>query len=68
VIRSLVASTARLRDFPESGRLVEERAKEGVREIVVRPYLIAYRPEGNEIEILRVWHGKKMLWPEELEE
>jgi addiction module RelE/StbE family toxin len=42
IVDELVASAERLRDFPLSGRSVEELKDEEVREIVVTPYHIAY--------------------------
>jgi len=65
VIDDLVASTDRLRDFPMSGHVVEELRQEGVREIILAPYHVAYDVSGEIVEILKVWHGKQMLRPEE---
>jgi toxin ParE1/3/4 len=66
IVDDLVHSAERLREFPLSGRTVEELENEGVREIIVAPYPIAYQIAGEVVEILKVWHGKRMLRPEEL--
>ena len=64
-IHDLVGSAKRLRDFPMSGRALEELEQEGVREIIVPPYHVAYHVSGDSVEILKVWHGKRMPGPEE---
>ena len=65
IIVELVEAVERLREFPSSGRPVEELENEGVREIIAAPYHIAYEISGDVVEILKVWHGKRMLRPEE---
>ena len=53
-------SVQHLADEPHSGRSGHVA---GTREWVINgtPYLVAYRIQGQEIEILRVWHGR-MNW------
>ena len=65
IIGELVKSAERLREFTASGRPVEELREQGVREIIVAPYHIAYDVAGDIVEILKVWHGKRLLRPEE---
>lgn len=65
IIEDLVGAAERLREFPASGRPVEELREQGVREIIVAPYHIAYDVAGDIVEILKVWHGKRLLRPEE---
>jgi addiction module RelE/StbE family toxin len=67
IIDRLVASVDRLHAFPSSGRPVEELENEGVREVIVAPYHVAYHVTGEVVEILKVWHGKRMLSPEDSE-
>ena len=54
-------SVRRLRDFPESGRIVPEMEPRGYREVVVPPYRIIYEVMAQEVHILRVWHGRQEL-------
>lgn len=56
------ASTARLSDFPESGR---PGRVEGTRELIAArtPYVLPYRIAGDTVRILRVLHGARR-WPE----
>ena len=65
---SLVSATDRLRDFPESGRIIPRFDKSGVREIIVRPYRIAYRLVGDEIRVQKVQHGARLLHASDIQE
>jgi toxin ParE1/3/4 len=65
IIRELVDSAERLSEFPLSGRSVEELKEQGVRELVVAPYRIAYKVTDQTVAILKVWHGKRLLRPED---
>ena len=41
-------------------RMARRASTEGVRELVIdSTYLATYRVSGDEIEILRVWHGRQ---------
>ncbi len=49
--------------FPESGRLGRVP---GSRELVLKPFVVAYRLQDETIQVLRVLHGRRR-WPERLE-
>jgi addiction module RelE/StbE family toxin len=68
VARRLVASAERLSDFAQSGRVVPEHEGSAVRELVVRPYRIAYRVVDNEVRILKIHHSARMLRLSDIEE
>ncbi len=51
----------RLASFPYSGRVVPELKREDIREIIYRDYRIIYRLLEDEVEILTVHHGAKLL-------
>jgi addiction module RelE/StbE family toxin len=55
----LVDLAESLRYLPERGRPVKKW--NGVRVIVLSPYLIFYRyePATNQVEVLRFWHGAR---------
>ena len=57
----LISETDRLREFPDSGRVVPEYRNDDIREIVFRPYRIVYRVnhENEVCEIARVWHSAR---------
>ena len=62
VVTRLIAAVDRLKDFPQSGRVVPEFAHNAVREIVERPYRIIYRRlHEDEIHILTVHHAARQL-------
>jgi toxin ParE1/3/4 len=58
-IELLHAAATGLVRFPERGR---PGRVTGTRELVVAPYLIAYRIRPNAVQILRVLHGARR-WP-----
>ena len=59
-------ATDRLVDFPRSGRIVPEVGRDDVREIFVHSYRIIYRIKPDEVEILTVHHGARLLDPARL--
>jgi len=58
-VRKIIGQIEGLARFPHSGR--PGRAP-GTRELVVAPYVVAYRVEGDSLQILRVLHGRQR-WP-----
>ena len=61
LVFDLVRSTNRLQDYPVSGRVIPKFSSLGIREIIVPPYRIAYRQGGEEVRILKVHHGARLL-------
>jgi len=51
---------------PRIGRIVPEISNPNVREIIAKKYRIVYKIQENEIEILTVYEGHKLLSLEEL--
>lgn len=56
----------RLEMFPFSGRVVPEINKQEIREIIWGNYRIVYRLMVDEVEIVTVHHGAKLLSDEKL--
>jgi addiction module RelE/StbE family toxin len=54
-------ATERLEQFPRSGRVVPEFGQEEIREIIVHGYRIIYRLVPDEVQILTVHHGARLL-------
>ena len=54
-------------ELPNSGRPVPELGREDIREIIERGYRIVYRIAGQEVHILTVFEGHRLLRPAELE-
>ena len=57
----LMSQMDRLREFPESGRIVPEYRNNNIREIIFRPYRIVYRINHTKTlcEIARIWHSAR---------
>jgi addiction module RelE/StbE family toxin len=52
-------------DQPLSGRKVPEYQAEDIRELIEKPYRIIYRIKSDQIDVLAVLHGARLL-PEEI--
>lgn len=70
--QKLVLATRRLREFPESGRIIPEAEDKILREIIVQGYRVMYRLETDRVLVLAVMHGsrdvagqEKKPWEEE---
>jgi len=63
-VSRIVEAVALLADFPHLGR---PGRRGGARELVIAkgPFIVAYRVNGEQIEVLRVLHGSRR-WPENL--
>jgi len=61
VVERIVVGVERLRDFPESGRVVPERNSPAIREVIVRPYRVVYRLRAGVVEIATVFRASRML-------
>jgi toxin ParE1/3/4 len=57
----LIERIESLDEFPQMGRVVPEKKRETLRELVFPPFRIAYEchPESHLIEILTVWHSAR---------
>ena len=51
---------------PTAGRVVPEFGRDDVREVFVRSYRIVYRILANEIHVLTVFEGGRLLHPSDL--
>jgi plasmid stabilization system protein ParE len=50
----------RLRDYPESGRLLPEFPESHYREVIVTPYRFFYRVKEQVVWIVAVWHDAQL--------
>ena len=60
-LESVFKVIERLKDYPESGRVVPELGKPNLREIIHGHYRIIYKIQQNELFILTVRHLKQIL-------
>lgn len=51
---------SRLKEFPESGRLIPEFLDLPFREVIVRPYRFFYKIKKEAIWIIAVWHSAQL--------
>lgn len=58
-VRRLVASVERLRDFPDSGRIVPERRSPDLREVLYGAFRIVYRRKSDVVEVVTVFRGTR---------
>lgn len=61
VVRTILRKARGLSDFPFRGRVVPELQNDSTREIFAYSYRIIYRVTENEITIVAVIHGKRLL-------
>jgi len=61
VVQRLVHAPERLRQFPESGRIVPERGESHLRELIVRPFRLVYRVRDDSIEIVTVFRASRLF-------
>jgi toxin ParE1/3/4 len=65
MVRRLRGEAARLAQHPRSGWTVPEYANPALREVIVAPYRIVYRfhPLRDEVQVVAVVHGSRLLPP-----
>ncbi|MFI4934202.1 MAG: type II toxin-antitoxin system RelE/ParE family toxin [Caulobacterales bacterium] len=59
VVKDLNRAALRLRDFPRVGMRVEHYSPREVRRIIVGAYELRYEVIGEEVFVVRVWHGRE---------
>lgn len=63
LVQRIVGAVERLTAFPESGRVVPERNRPDIREVIVRPYRVVYRLRPGVVQIVTVFRSSR-LFPE----
>ena len=58
-VQRLVATVGRLRQYPDSGRMVPERQSPELREVVSGKFRIVYRRTPDLVEIATVFRGSR---------
>ena len=55
----LIARAESVAEFPLQGRVVPEKQRETLRELILAPYRIAYevQPDRQIVEIMTIWHS-----------
>jgi len=60
-VDKITRRSEQIAEFPMSGRKVPEYEAEDIREIIEKPYRIIYRIKPDQIDILAVVHGARLL-------
>lgn len=61
LIDRVVARLQQACEFPESGRIVAEFARDEIRELIEWPYRLVYHVHADAIEVLSILHGRQEL-------
>jgi toxin ParE1/3/4 len=61
MIDRITARTKQIGSFPESGGVVREYASAEVREVIEYPYRVIYRIGTDQIDVIAVVHGARLL-------
>jgi len=60
-VDEIFESVTRLRRFPKSGRMVPEKLREDLREVLHGAYRVIYRIDLDRVVILTVRHSRRLL-------
>ena len=61
MVDRLTKRSEQIADFPMSGRYVPEYSAEDIRELIEKPYRIIYLIKPDQIDVLAVVHGARLL-------
>ncbi len=61
MVDRLTRRSQQIAAFPLSGRMVPEFEAEDIREMIEKPYRIIYRIKPDQIDVLAVIHGARLL-------
>ncbi len=61
MVDRLTKRSEQIASFPMSGRNVPEYPGEDIRELIEKPYRIIYRIKPDQIDVLAVVHGARLL-------
>ena len=59
VVRKIVETAERLREFPEMGRIVPELGRKDIREIIIYSYRMVYQLTEKQILVVAIIHAKR---------
>jgi plasmid stabilization system protein ParE len=68
VMERILEALRQLEEFPQSGRRIQEFPHRRERELIVPPFRIQYRVEGDTVWIVGVWHGRQDVTVEEADD
>jgi addiction module RelE/StbE family toxin len=63
----VIRATDRLADYPHLGRVVPEFGLEDLREVIVGSYRVIYRTRQDQVQVVTVHHGARLLEARKME-
>ncbi len=61
IVDKLTRRSEQIGAFPQSGRMVPEYSSEDIREVIEAPNRIIYRIKQDQIDVIAVVHGARLL-------
>ena len=62
----ILEAAGQLSEFPDSGRVVPEAAREDIRELVFSPYRLVYQRDSDAVYVTMVLHERQHVEPEDV--
>ena len=62
----ILEAAGQLSEFPDSGRVVPEAAREDVRELIFSPYRLVYLRDSDAVYVTMVLHERQHVEPEDV--
>jgi plasmid stabilization system protein ParE len=60
-VSRIAGRCGQLAQKPDVGRAVPESERSDLRQVLLRPYRIIYRISGGRVEIVTIWHYRRLL-------
>jgi len=61
MVDRITRRSSQIGDSPLSGRMVPEFQSHDIRELIEKPYRVIYRVKQNQIDVLAIVHGARLL-------
>ena len=62
----ILEAAGQLSEFPDSGRVVPEAAREDIRELIFSPYRLVYQRDSDAVYVTMVLHERQHVEPEDV--
>ena len=62
----ILEAAGQLSEFPDSGRIVPEAAREDIRELLFSPYRLVYLRDSDAVYVTMVLHERQHVEPEDI--
>ena len=65
-LNAILEAAGQLSEFPDSGRIVPEAAREDICELIFSPYRLVYKRDSTAVYVTMVLHERQHVEPEDL--